>query len=221
MRVAKGLEMLSLDWADTTIHPTLVWDDTSAFLIDTGFPGQFEELRAALDRTGMSIDRLNAVILTHQDIDHAGGLAELAKASGHRIEVFAHELEKPYIEGDLPLIKENGLVLPRTVKVGRTLADGERLPVCGGIEVIFTPGHSPGHIGLYLEQSRTLVAGDSMFGHNGILHGVHSPTALDPGAAKRSLGKYLDYSIDSVVCYHGGLCRENVSLRLKELVHGT
>jgi glyoxylase-like metal-dependent hydrolase (beta-lactamase superfamily II) len=46
------------------------------------------------------------------------------------------------------------------VNVDRTLKDGEELPYCGGISVIFTPGHTLGHICLYHKQSKTLIAGD-------------------------------------------------------------
>ncbi|MHB8917725.1 MAG: MBL fold metallo-hydrolase [Desulfocucumaceae bacterium] len=56
--------------------------------------------------------------------------------------------------------------------VGRTVADEEELPYCGGITVIHTPGHTPGHICLYHKQSRTLIAGDALFAEGGLRAGA-------------------------------------------------
>ncbi|WP_406620613.1 MBL fold metallo-hydrolase [Bacillus atrophaeus] len=53
----------------------------------------------------MPFENLKAVILTHQDIDHIGGEPALTQEAGHDITIYAHELECPYIEGGLPLIK--------------------------------------------------------------------------------------------------------------------
>ena len=50
-----------------------------------------------------------------------------------------------------------------TVGVDRIVEDGEELPFCGGITVIHTPGHTPGHICLYIGQNKTLIAGDALF----------------------------------------------------------
>ena len=69
-----------------------------AVLIDTGFPGQFEDIQVEMERVGVSFDKLKVVILTHQDIDHIGSLPELLEGVSD-IKVYAHELDKPYIEG--------------------------------------------------------------------------------------------------------------------------
>ncbi|MCK9911855.1 hypothetical protein MXD81_22055, partial [Microbacteriaceae bacterium K1510] len=68
---------------------------------------------------------------------------------------------------------------PPKAKVDRVLTDGEELPYCGGIRVIFTPGHTPGHISLYLQQSKTLVAADAMIVWDGVLRGPVQQTTLD------------------------------------------
>lgn len=103
-------------------------------------------------------------------------------------------------------------------KVDRTLTDRQELPYCGGIQIIFTPGHTPGRISLYLKQSKTLVVGDAMFSVEGILGGPHPHSTLDMNKAFRSLEKYLDFDIKSVICYHGGLSTDNVKEQLQKLV---
>ena len=92
---------------------------------------------------------------------------------------------------------------PPKGKVSDTVIDGQELPYCGGILILHTPGHTPGHISLYLKPSKILVAGDSMYSVNGVLGGVHAPTTLNIMEARQSLKKYLNLDIESVVCYHG------------------
>jgi glyoxylase-like metal-dependent hydrolase (beta-lactamase superfamily II) len=106
---------------------------------------------------------------------------------GQGVEVLASEVEKPYIQGEQRLVKLTPEAIERAVaalppeapeeqrkafraalehppqaKVNRVLADGEELPCCGGVTVIATPGHTPGHICLYHRGTRTLIAGDAL-----------------------------------------------------------
>ncbi|MEJ3736923.1 MBL fold metallo-hydrolase [Bacillus tropicus] len=217
MEIAKGVEMLQLKFQEFIIHPILLWNDEMAVLIDTGFPGQFEDIQVEMERVEVSVDKLKVVILTHQDIDHIGSLPDVLENGVSDIKVYAHELDKPYIEGDLPLLKDVQLEdLPKG-KVSDTVIDGQELPYCGGILILHTPGHTPGHISLYLKRSKILVAGDSMYSVNGVLGGVHAPTTLNIMEARQSLKKYLNLDIESVVCYHGGLSKGNIKIQLQNL----
>ncbi|WP_242301289.1 MBL fold metallo-hydrolase [Bacillus cereus group sp. BfR-BA-01423] len=217
MEIAKGVEMLQLEFQEFIIHPILLWDDEMAVLIDTGFPGQFEDIQVEMERVGVSVDKLKVVILTHQDIDHIGSLPDVFENGVSDIKVYAHELDKPYIEGDLPLLKDVHVENPPKGKVSDTVIDGQELPYCGGIRILHTPGHTPGHISLYLKRSKILVAGDSMYSVNGVLGGVHAPTTLNIMEARQSLKKYLNLDIESVVCYHGGLSKGNIKIQLQNL----
>ncbi|MED1575493.1 MBL fold metallo-hydrolase, partial [Bacillus paranthracis] len=199
------------------IHPILLWNDEMAVLIDTGFPGQFEDIQVEMERVGVSVDKLKVVILTHQDIDHIGSLPDVLENGVSDIKVYAHELDKPYIEGDLPLLKDVHVENPPKGKLSDTVIDGQELPYCGGILILHTPGHTPGHISLYLKPSKILVAGDSMYSVNGVLGGVHAPTTLNIMEARQSLKKYLNLDIESVVCYHGGLSKGNIKIQLQNL----
>lgn len=218
MEVSKGVEMLHLEYQDFIIHPTLLWDQEMAVLIDTGFPGQMEDIRLAMEEIGVPFDNLKAIILTHQDIDHIGSLPELLLEGGSHIKVYAHQLDKPYIQGEIPLIKDGHLENPPKGKVNETLKDGQELPYCGGIRVIHTPGHTSGHISLYLQQSKTLIAGDSMYSVNGVIEGIHIPTVLDLHEAQLSIKKYLDFDIESVICYHGGLSKGNIKEQIQKVI---
>ena len=223
----------------SSVYPTLLWDENDAVLVDAGFPGQLERLREAIEQAGVPLERLTRLIVTHQDIDHIGGISALL-ALNDRIEVLAHEQEKPYIVGEKKLIKlssermaqfsERLSSLPEErrkavldaftntkARVDRTLADGERLPYCGGIVVIDTPGHTPGHISLYLEQSKVLVTGDALNVSDGQLVGPSGSVTANMDQAFGSLKKLVQYDIETVVCYHGGPYTGDVNTRIAEL----
>jgi len=195
VEISKGVYMLELDFHGNIIHPTLLWDQEMTVLIDTGFPGQIEDLRMAMQKVGVSLDKLNLVILTHQDIDHIGCLPDI---------------------GEQPLLKDRQIKNPPKGRVDNTLHDGQELACCGGIQVIHTPGHTPGHISLYLKRSKTLIAGDSLYSVNGMLGGIHEPTTLDIEEARHSLQKVLNLNIESIVCYHGGLSKENINDQIRK-----
>jgi hypothetical protein len=109
MILSEGLATLELTMTSSgttprVIHPTLLWDDENVILVDTGVPGQLQAIREAMDKLGVPFRRLNKVIITHQDLDHIGSLPEVLKAADPAPEVIAHELAKPYIEGDKLLV---------------------------------------------------------------------------------------------------------------------
>jgi glyoxylase-like metal-dependent hydrolase (beta-lactamase superfamily II) len=209
------------------IHPTLIWDEENVILVDAGFPGQLSLFRQELERVGMSINRLNRIIVTHQDRDHIGGLAEIANAAGKDVRILAHAREKPFIQGDELFVKSVHRTNPPPpippfdrVKVTGELADGDVLPFAGGVVVIHTPGHSPGHICLYHEKSKTLVSGDALNLVEDQLTGPNSQFTHDLIAATASLKKLSRFDIQTVICYHGGVFRGDVNRRIAELAEG-
>lgn len=242
MRIADGIVALELT-ANTMgrtslIHPTVIWDDEMAILVDTGFPGMLPQIREALAEIDVPIDRLRKIILTHQDIDHIGCLAELIHESGDKIEALADAIEKPYIEGEKVLIKMNPERMkqmfaslpdeqreqaekvfknPPRGPIHTTVQDEETLPWCGGITVISTPGHSPGHIALYHIPSKTLITGDSLVVVDGQLRGPNPQMTPDMDEALRSVKKFTEFDIQTVVCYHGGVFQDHPNDRLAEL----
>lgn len=200
------------------VHAALLWDKNEVILVDTGIPGQLELIRSALAQESISLDKLTKIIITHQDRDHIGSLPELVGAV-QNISVLAHEKAKPYLSGEVPLIK-SGVFAPY-VNVDVTLQDGDILPYCGGIQVIFTPGHTPDHISLYHIPSKTLISGDALTSREGMLMPFDPKFTLDKVTALKSLSKLLELDIERVITYHGGICTERVKDRLKEIVETT
>jgi glyoxylase-like metal-dependent hydrolase (beta-lactamase superfamily II) len=248
MKIATGVEMLEISaqllGRQSTIYPTVFWDAETVILVDTGHPGQLPLIRQEMEKAGVPFARLSKVIITHQDIDHIGSLPAIIEEAPQKVEVLAHELEKPYIQGEKPLIKLTPEAIATAVQslpadlpeemrqafrarlentpkaqVNRTVADGEELPYCGGIVVIHTPGHVPGHICLYHRLSKTLITGDAMNLLDGELIGAAPQYTSDPGLAHESLKKLTAYDIQAVITYHGGLYDKNPNQRIAELTN--
>ncbi|HTY13304.1 MAG TPA: MBL fold metallo-hydrolase [Candidatus Omnitrophota bacterium] len=245
MKIADKVEMLEVAAAATgrpiPVYPTLFYDERSVVLADTGFPGQLPMLKAEVERVVGSLDKIDRVIATHQDVDHIGNIPGLLGSVKKKIEVLCGTDDKPYIEGEKKMIKGDPsprnkflatlpeerrrqfleiMANPPKAKVDRTLADGEALPDCGGILVIGTPGHTPGHISLYHELSRTLVAGDALRLIGGELVGPAPENAADLDQALKSVKKLLNYDIATVICYHGGVFRGDVRKILSGITAG-
>ena len=106
---------------------------------------------------------------------------------------------------------------PPSAPVQTTVVDQEELPYCGGITVINTPGHTPGHISLYHKASKTLIAADAMVVEAGQLQGPVPAYCIDYKLALRSLLKLTAYDIETVICYHGGIFNNNPNARIAEL----
>ncbi|MGO4529833.1 MBL fold metallo-hydrolase [Paenibacillus sp. 2TAF8] len=218
---------------NSPIHPVLLHDEAGYTLVDTGMIGQFAELQATLEDLNVPLSDIKRVIITHQDIDHIGNLGALLDAI-QGLEVWAHADEIPYLTGAKPLIKftperramlsapvlalaDQLLMQLPEINIDRTLADGDILPLQGGIQVIHTPGHTPGHLCLYLGEQQLLLAADELRVVDDELVGPAPPATPDMPEALRSMKKLTGLTVDKVLCYHGGEYTQQPEKRIAEL----
>src|SRR5919112_3875286 len=233
MRVANGVYVLPIPRTpqepESFLNLTLIVDEQNGnTLVDASLPGQAEAIGAALIEAGTGVRYLRRIIFTHQDLDHVGSGAALVRQSGAR--VLAHSADAPYIEGGLRPLKptpemleqrpQMRKVLERLEPVGvdEQVENGSHLDLAGGTQVIFTPGHTPGHISLYLEGSKILIAGDALTAEGGYLNGPNPSATLDMSTAIRSTQKLADLDIDTIVCYHGGVVSEDANGQLRRVL---
>ncbi len=148
-------------------------DDGQVTLIDMGIASSGKKVIAALRSIGSDPSEVTRLMLTHCHPDHAGGAAYVAKETGRPVDVHAADAE--FVRtGSMPPRDPNVGWLGKLVQrlpdpkmegapVGEELGDGQVVPFAGGIRVIHTPGHSPGHVSYLHEESGTLITGDAIF----------------------------------------------------------
>jgi glyoxylase-like metal-dependent hydrolase (beta-lactamase superfamily II) len=238
MKINEQIEMLVLTLKmgehDFVINPVAIRDEQSYVLVDTGMPGSCGQITELLIQAGIDPAASHSIILTHQDVDHVGSLPQF---KGEGVKVYAHVDDQPYIDGLKTMIKfsgerKEGLIasLPQDLatafeatfsgkekNVTTLLSDGEKLPFGGGLTVIHTPGHTPGHISLYHEPSKTLIAGDALNVEDGKLIGPNPAVTPDMPLALESLRKLKAYPIETVICYHGGIFKGDVQQALDKI----
>lgn len=207
VQVADGVWRLPTAPADLVNSYLLQGEDGSLVLVDAGTRGAPKRLLAALASLGRSPRDVTHLLLSHAHNDHAGGAAAVVEATG--ADVQAHEREAVYLrEGRMPVADRStrgGRLLGRLpgratgfapVAVGTTFEDGDVLPVAGGITVVHTPGHTPGHCSFLHPSSGVLITGDAIFNVRGLrwsFAGSCTDVRLSRTSAQR-LGE-LDYDV--------------------------
>lgn len=195
-------QTLETDEGSRAFHPAAVETDRGLVLLDVGLPGQADALAAELDAAGFDWADVWAVLLTHQDGDHAGALASVVEETG--AVVFAHETCACYVDGREDPIKSEGDRYP-AVPVDVELVGGERFRTrAGPMEVVYTPGHAPGHVSLYFPEQRLLVAADALTADEEGLQGPSEHFTLDMPEAAESVALLGDLDVETVHCFHGG-----------------
>ncbi|MDR2166354.1 MAG: MBL fold metallo-hydrolase [Clostridiales bacterium] len=200
MRIAENVEMLRVGG----LNLTLVWDDESLVLADAARPGQADEIAEAIAAAGFAAENLTHIVLTHQDMDHIGSVRDLLKIAPNA-QILAHVDEAPFMDGRAAMTK-SGEILAEELRfsVNHELTDGEILPIAGGIKIIHTPGHTPGHICLLLQKSGIMVLGDSASVENGELVGFNPIYIQDMELSKQSIEKIRPIKVAGYVGYHSG-----------------
>lgn len=170
-------------------------------LFDVGLPGTLELLESALDDAGFSISDVRTVVLTHQDGDHCGALAELLE----RTEAFvvAHEPTARIVDG-----RENPRSGPDRYPPARVdLAFEGSVTLdthAGPARVIPTPGHTPDHVSVFFPDAGFLLAADALTANEDGLQPPNEGFTEEMGRALESAADLADLGVESTLCFHGG-----------------
>jgi glyoxylase-like metal-dependent hydrolase (beta-lactamase superfamily II) len=177
----------------------LIGADGQVTLVDTGLKGAPKRILAALAQLGTAPSQVTTILLTHGHADHAGGARQLAAVTGRGMTL--HGADAQYVRTGTGLPLDPSTRLGRLFKtsqhadpapVDRELLDGEVLDVVpGGLQVVHTPGHSPGHVSFLVPGSGTLITGDAIWNVRVLLEhrpaDQHGPSARGAGVPHRSV----------------------------------
>lgn len=193
--------------------PTNCWlwqEDDGLTLIDAGQPWNAKAILASIE---LLAEPLKRIVITHAHPDHAGAAAALSEATA--APVYVHEEDLPFLDGtasmaDLPgfwlcrailgIGKHINILHPPAVANIKTIAEGETI---GSLEVMHTPGHTPGSISLWSDSEKAIFCGDNVFT---ILNGVQMGLpwfTLDLPRRNLCVERYAKLGPDILLSGHG------------------
>jgi len=199
--------------------------DGSVTIVDSGLSRSTPRIVAGLAAIGKRPEDVTRILLTHVHADHAGGAAALAQATSAGVET--HDADAGFAEAGRPAPMN-----PRTfggrlanrrpggfepVRVARRLADGDLLDVGGGLRIVHTPGHSPGHVSLLHEPTRVLITGDALFNVLGVRWPLRT-FCSDFAMTQRTAHVLGELEYDVVAFTHGPEIRDGARERVRRFL---
>lgn len=201
--------------------PTTRYDLVNAFLlanadgsmtvVDAGLKRGSRPILAALAGLGKAPQDVTHLLMSHGHLDHAGGAAELQQATGSA--VWTHDREAVYLrEGRPPKTDPSASALGRLlargpkgfarVDVAETFAHGAVLPLGGGLTVVHTPGHTPGHCSYLHTATGVLLTGDALFNLRRIRYSF-AGLCTDAGLSRSTAGRLGELDFEVAGFTHG------------------
>ena len=223
MQLAPGVWRVATARHDLVNTFVLVDDDGQVTLVDAGLKRASKAILAGLTHIGVAPSDVTRIIATHAHPDHVGGLAALRGRTGATVAV--HEREAAYVrEGKGPVLDRShlgGRLMRRNrgsapTPVDEVLVDGQLLDVAGGLRVLHTPGHSPGHISLLHEPTGVLITGDSIWNMRGRMTWSLPMLCTDAALSRRTAEVLGEVDYDVAAFTHGPEIREGA----REAVRG-
>ena len=169
-----------------------------AAVVDTGSGGSAGAIEEALGLAGVGWGSVGHVIATHAHGDHVGSLGEVLAAAPDAA-AYAGAGDIPSIASPRPLL---------------AVGDGDRV---FELEIIATPGHTPGHVSVLDPIGGLLIAGDALNGQGGGVAGPNARFSSDLALANASVGKLAGFEFETVVFGHGDPVEGGASARVAAL----
>jgi glyoxylase-like metal-dependent hydrolase (beta-lactamase superfamily II) len=165
-----------------------------AVIVDPG--DEAPRLLRAVEEAGVTLD---AILLTHTHFDHVGAVAPVARATG--APVYCPQIEVPVLQDVMAFVPWPGFGPFESWDPEETVQGGETLELAGlTLDVVFTPGHSPGHVTYAVRGEAALFSGDVLF--QGSVGRIDLPGGDGP-TLMRSIATLLDRFGDETAVYPG------------------
>jgi glyoxylase-like metal-dependent hydrolase (beta-lactamase superfamily II) len=227
MEVAPGIYSM-MQRQGVLVHAYLIDLGDGLLLVDTLYGTDARLILDELQRIGKPVSAIKHILLTHAHRAHLGGLAALKASSG--AEVLCHEWEQDIVEGDrriqfttfrpLPPLRVYPFQVasyfgsPPPCKVDGHLREGDKV---GPLHVIYTPGHTPGHLAFYWPERRVLFAGDTLVTWPSFAPGWPG-FMLNHKQNNASMHHMAELDVQILCCGHGDPLPTDGGPRLRELL---
>lgn len=231
MEIAPGVHDIGQGtYRSSYVHAFLIDDGDGLTLVDTLYEDEPKRILRQIESIGKTASDLERIVLSHAHRSHLGGLAALKKLSGAK--VYCHEWEADIVAGDrkaqpvtwrpmAPLktypiqIGYNlGFGKHRPCPVDHTLRGGEQL---GPLQIMHSPGHSPGHLSFYWPERRVLLCGDAIVTWPGFMLGWPAFT-LNHRQQRASLDRLAELDTEVLGVGHGDAITADGGKRLGALI---
>lgn len=216
MEIAPGIHAVRL----LSVYAFLI-SEPRMTLIDTGLIGSGRTVQRYVKRIGRSIDDLDRIICTHAHPDHIGAVRELA--ADREVEVLMHPADLAGLSVRLREAVANRnrgqLIAYFTRHPGEAtpIEDGQVLPMLGGLEVVHTPGHTPGSVCLYARRHKLLFTGDVLQVIRGNVTFASAVFSDDIALARASVARMAALDVETIAFSHYPPWRKGANDVLREL----
>lgn len=186
--------------------------DGSLTLVDAGLRGAPKKLVRSLAAIGKQPSDVTRILLTHAHVDHVGGAAPLRRQTGASVHIHDDDAEflrsghnPPQGTGRGPLGRVFALAAPRlpSCEVDGTFCEGDVLDVAGGLTVLHTPGHTPGHASFLHGPSGVLVTGDALFNFRDKMSYSFALFCFDAAMSRDTADRLGEVDYETVAFTHG------------------
>jgi glyoxylase-like metal-dependent hydrolase (beta-lactamase superfamily II) len=191
-------------------------------IIDAGIPGSGKTILAYVRNTlHREPSEITTIVLTHFHTDHVDGVKAL-KETVPGLKIAIHEKDSGYVAGTIPLPRYPGLwgfavgffsrIRPSIFQPDTLLKEGDRIE---GLACVHLPGHTPGGIGLFDEDSKTLFAGDLLRWDGTALFEGPRAFSMDVTASWESIRKIASLQFDTLLIGHGKPLRPGAAAKVR------
>jgi glyoxylase-like metal-dependent hydrolase (beta-lactamase superfamily II) len=193
-----------LEWREVSlgfVSAYLLARQGEAAVVDTGVASSAPAIEAGLGEIGLGWDAVGHVILTHKHADHAGSVTEVLDLA-NAATGYAGADDIASITAPRPLTP---------------VGDGDSV---FDLDIIATPGHTPGHVCVLDSAAGVLVVGDALSAEGGVVAGPNASFTEDMNLANESVRKLAGFEFDVVLLGHGGAIEQDASEQVTELAAG-
>jgi glyoxylase-like metal-dependent hydrolase (beta-lactamase superfamily II) len=167
-------------------------------VVDTGVAGSQSKIEEVIKAAGRAWGDVRHVILTHYHQDHIGSM-DAVMAAATNATTYAGPLDIPQIKVSVPL---------------QSVTDGQEI---FGLQVVYTPGHTPGHISIFDPVGSAIITGDALSNSGGMLGGPNARFTADMAVANESVKKLAQLNFEKAYFMHGDTIEVGASKAIADL----